>query len=98
MKQLIATAFAALAIAMTAPLALAQAPASPETAATPATAPLVTESVPGIAYGQGQGTSGPWMMGNYGVGWMGGYAGIGMLSLLVVTVGAVALVVMQKRK
>ncbi len=127
MKRIVATTFAALAIAMTAPLALAQTQSSPETAP-PATAPRGTETGPGMMYGQGQaqvpvqgqvpaqgqtqnqgdngpgmyrqgqGANGPWMMGNYGIGWMGGYAGIGMLLLLVVTVGAVAVIVMQKRK
>ena len=53
---------------------------------------------PGMTYSQGQGSFGTGMMGGYGVGWMGGYAGIWVVILLVVVVGAVAFIVMQKRK
>ncbi|MGB8436378.1 MAG: hypothetical protein WCE38_19175 [Burkholderiales bacterium] len=56
---------------------------------------------PGMMGGnaQGQGGYGRGMMGGYGVDWMGGYGGIGVLILLVIVVaGLVAWVVTQKRK
>jgi len=45
----------------------------------------------------GQGAYGPVMMDGFGVGWMGGYGSLSVAMLLVVVVGAVAFIVMQKQ-
>ena len=122
MKNLkFATALAAMAIAVTIPVALAQTTPNADTAP-PATAQRSYETGPGMMNGQvqgqgpgqtqsrsgtgtgmaiepGQGVAGPGMMGGYGTGWMGGgYGGIWGPIVLVVGVGLVALIVMQKRK
>lgn len=50
------------------------------------------------ALAQGQGGYGSGMMSGYGAGWMGGYGGILLPILLVVVVGLVAWVVMNRKK
>ena len=115
MKRHIAAAVAAIAFAVTAPVALAQ--TAPGADAAPAVtsprgnavgpgmmngqAQAPTQGVgPGMTYGQGQGNYGPGMMNGYGygAGWMGGYGGLWLVILLVVVVGAVTWIVVQKRK
>lgn len=52
-----------------------------------------------LANGAASAQSGPMTNGHMGgVGWMGGYAGYWMPALLVVLVGVVAWIVMQRRK
>jgi hypothetical protein len=50
------------------------------------------------ALAQAQGGMGSGMMSGYGVGWMGGYGGIWVPILLVVVVGLVAWIVMNRKK
>ncbi|NMG75908.1 hypothetical protein [Aromatoleum diolicum] len=50
------------------------------------------------ASAQAQGGYGSGMMSGYGAGWMGGYGGILLPILLVVVVGLVAWVVMNRKK
>ena len=88
MKRLIATAVAAVAFAVTVPVALAQTSSGSDTSP-PVTAPRGIETGSGMMYGQGQGQTptqvgtGPGMMygqgqGTYGSGMMSGY-GVGWM-------------------
>ena len=90
MKKLIATAVAAVAFAVTVPVALAQTTPGSDTSP-PVTAPRGVETGPGMMYGQGQGQgqtpaqggTGPGMtygqgQGSYGSGMMNGY-GVGWM-------------------
>jgi len=88
MKKLITTAVAAVAFAVTVPVALAQTTSGSDTSP-PVTAPRGVETGPGMMYGQGQGQTpaqggtGPGMtygqgQGTYGSGMMNGY-GVGWM-------------------
>src|SRR5579859_3648804 len=92
-KMTLAAMITAIALAVSAPFALAQ-PTPVPNAAPPAAGPRDYALGPGMmtnqyqaqrqAQGQSQGsTYGPGMMGGYGFGWMGGTGGIWLVILLI---------------